>query len=119
MKTSTCVTGANRKPAGRALVQAPLRGPSGGYPLVVISHGYPGNRFLMSHLAENLATKGFVVAAIDHRDSTYDDPAYLSGNGFGSTLVNRSLDQLCSTRWRACRARRGCSMAWSMPTIPA
>ena len=81
---------------GRAVRNAPPLRPStgDGYPLIIISHGYPGNRFLMSHLAENLATKGFVVAAIDHRDSTYDDPAYLSGNGFGSTLVNRPLDQL-------------------------
>ena len=31
------------------------------YPLVIISHGYPGNRYLMSHLAENLASKGFVT----------------------------------------------------------
>jgi len=35
---------------------------------VIISHGYPGNRFLLSHLAENLASKGFVVAAPDHPD---------------------------------------------------
>ena len=56
--------------------------------MVVISHGYPGNRFLLSHLAENLATKGYVVASIDHTDSTYNDQAK-----FGSTLVNRSLDQ--------------------------
>lgn len=61
----------------------------GPYPLVIVSHGYPGNRFLMSHLAENLATKGYVVAAVDHRDSTYDDQG-----AFGSTLVNRPLDQL-------------------------
>ena len=61
----------------------------GPYPLVIISHGYPGNRFLMSHLAENLATKGYVVAAIDHKDSTYNDQA-----AFGSTLINRPLDQL-------------------------
>ena len=27
----------------------------------------------MSHLCENLASKGFVVVAIDHKDSTYDD----------------------------------------------
>lgn len=60
-----------------------------GYPLVLISHGYPGNRFLMAHLAENLASKGYVVAAIDHTDSTYRTQA-----AFGSTLVNRSLDQL-------------------------
>ncbi|MDP8918734.1 MAG: dienelactone hydrolase [Pseudomonadota bacterium] len=61
----------------------------GAYPLVIVSHGYPGNRFLLSHLAENLATKGYVVAAIDHADSTYADQGK-----FGSTLVNRPLDQL-------------------------
>ena len=27
------------------------------FPLVLISHGYPGNRFLLSHLAENIASK--------------------------------------------------------------
>ena len=43
----------------------------------------------MTHLAENLATKGYVVAAIDHRDSTYSDQT-----AFGSTLVNRPIDQL-------------------------
>jgi predicted dienelactone hydrolase len=58
-------------------------------PLVLLSHGYPGNRFLLSHLAENLASKGYVVASIDHTDSTYDNIG-----AFGSTLVNRSLDQL-------------------------
>ncbi|MFT4725764.1 MAG: putative dienelactone hydrolase [Granulosicoccus sp.] len=62
---------------------------SGAFPLVIISHGYPGNRFLLSHLAENLASKGYVVASIDHTDSTYRTQA-----AFGSTLRNRSLDQL-------------------------
>lgn len=61
----------------------------GKYPLLLLSHGYPGNRFLVSHLAENLASKGYVVASIDHTDSTYRTQA-----AFGSTLVNRSLDQL-------------------------
>lgn len=59
------------------------------FPLVLISHGYPGNRFLLSHLAENIASKGYVVASIDHTDSTYRTKA-----AFGSTLVNRSLDQI-------------------------
>ncbi len=58
------------------------------YPLVIISHGYPGNRFLISHLGENLASKGYVVASIDHTDSTYDDQ-----QAFQSTLYNRPLDQ--------------------------
>ena len=61
----------------------------GGYPLVIISHGYPGNRFLMSHIGENLASKGFVAVSIDHKDSTYDDQ-----KAFGSTLYNRPFDQL-------------------------
>ena len=75
---------------GRAVREAPpLESEGEGpFPLVVISHGYPGNRFLLSPLAENLASKGYVVASIDHTDSTYSDQA-----AFGSTLVNRPLDQ--------------------------
>ena len=61
----------------------------GPFPLVVISHGYPGNRFLLSHLGENLATKGYVAVSIEHCDSTYDDKG-----PFGSTLVNRPLDEI-------------------------
>lgn len=60
---------------------------SGAFPLVILSHGYPGNRMLMAHLGENLASKGYVVASIDHTDSTYADTA-----AFGSTLYNRPLD---------------------------
>jgi len=60
----------------------------GPYPLVIVSHGYPGNRYLMSHLGENLASKGYVVASIDHKDSTYDDQ-----QSFSSTLYNRAPDQ--------------------------
>jgi predicted dienelactone hydrolase len=67
---------------------APLAGEEA-LPLVIISHGYPGNRFLLAHLAENIASKGYVVASIDHTDSTYRTRA-----AFGSTLVNRSLDQI-------------------------
>ena len=75
---------------GRAVRDAaPKKAETGAWPLVVISHGYPGNRFLLSHLAENLATKGYVVASIDHTDSTYSDQGK-----FGSTLVNRPLDQI-------------------------
>jgi predicted dienelactone hydrolase len=61
----------------------------GPFPLVIISHGYPGNRYLMGHLGENLASKGYVVASIDHKDSTYDDQ-----KSFASTLYNRPFDQL-------------------------
>lgn len=75
--------------AGRAIRDATPLTTAGARPLVIISHGYPGNRFLLSHLAENLASKGYVVASIDHTDSTYRDQA-----AFGSTLANRTLDQM-------------------------
>ncbi|MBU3738017.1 MAG: dienelactone hydrolase [Rhodoferax sp.] len=74
---------------GRAVRDASPDAGAGPYPLLIISHGYPGNRFLMSHLGENLASKGYVVASIDHTDSTYNDQT-----AFGSTLLNRPLDQL-------------------------
>ncbi len=74
---------------GKAMRDADPAADGAPYPLVIISHGYPGNRFLMSHLAENIASKGYVVASIDHTDSTYRTQA-----AFGSTLVNRPLDQL-------------------------
>ncbi|QJD80386.1 alpha/beta hydrolase family protein [Spirosoma rhododendri] len=62
--------------------------PSGGaYPLVIVSHGYPGSRLLLTYLTENLASKGYVVVAIDHTESTYSDLA-----AFSSTLLNRALD---------------------------
>ncbi|HBB84600.1 MAG TPA: dienelactone hydrolase, partial [Sulfitobacter sp.] len=78
----------------------PLAGET--FPLVLISHGYPGNRYLLSHLAENLASKGYVVASIDHTDSTYRTQA-----AFGSTLVNRSLDQLFVLEQMAQKAAEG------------
>jgi predicted dienelactone hydrolase len=74
---------------GRAVRDAAPMNDNEPMPLVIISHGYPGNRYLMSHLGENLASKGYVVASIDHRDSTYDNQ-----QSFTSTLYNRPLDQL-------------------------
>ncbi|CAN1537475.1 Platelet-activating factor acetylhydrolase-like [Burkholderiaceae bacterium] len=72
---------------GKALRDAKPNRTNGAYPLVIMSHGYPGNRFLMSPIAENLASKGYVVASIDHTDSTYSDQG-----AFPSTLRNRPLD---------------------------
>lgn len=62
---------------------------AGRHPLVIVSHGYPGSRLQMSYLTENLASKGYVVVAIDHPESTRADKA-----GFASTLLNRRLDDL-------------------------
>lgn len=74
---------------GRALRDATVNKSDSKYPLVILSHGYVGSRFLFTYLAENLASKGYVVVSIDHTDSTYKDAA-----NFTSTLANRALDQL-------------------------
>lgn len=75
--------------AGRALRDAAPDAEGAPYPLVVLSHGYPGSRLMMTYLAENLASKGYVVAAIGHTDSTFENVG-----DFSSTLVNRAKDQL-------------------------
>jgi len=73
--------------AGRALRNAKPNSKEGPYPLVIVSHGYPGSRVLLTYLTENLASKGYVVVAIDHTESTHADKV-----GFASTLLNRTLD---------------------------
>lgn len=74
---------------GRALRDAEPDASGAAYPLVIVSHGYPGSRLMMSYLTENLASKGYVVVSIAHTDSTFQD-----AGAFPSTLLNRSLDQL-------------------------
>jgi predicted dienelactone hydrolase len=72
---------------GRAYRDAQPVTADGTFPLIVVSHGYVGSRFLMTYLTENLASKGYIVAAIDHTDSTFKD-----ANAFFSTLLNRPKD---------------------------
>jgi predicted dienelactone hydrolase len=74
---------------GRALRGAAPQYVEGGFPLVVVAHGYVGSRLLLSYLTENLASKGYVVVAIDHTESTFRDAA-----AFPSTLLNRAKDIL-------------------------
>ena len=66
------------------------------YPVVVISHGYTGYRTIMHYLGEHLASHGYVVAAIDHTDSTNKEVNFAESpySGFPSTLLNRSRDQV-------------------------
>jgi predicted dienelactone hydrolase len=59
----------------------------GGYPLVVVSHGYSNATVTMTWITENLASKGYCVAAIRHDDPSITDPA-----GFPQPLLRRPLD---------------------------
>ncbi len=72
---------------GRAIRDAKPKSAVGKFPLVIVSHGYVGSRYLMTYLTENLASKGYVVVSIDHTDSTFKD-----ANAFHSTLLNRAKD---------------------------
>lgn len=74
---------------GRAARDAEADMSGGPYPLVIVSHGYPGSRLMMSNLTENLASKGYIVVAIAHQESTFTDV-----NEFGITLLYRAIDQL-------------------------
>jgi predicted dienelactone hydrolase len=70
---------------GVAVRDAP---PSGaGHPLVIVSHGYSNDPNAMTWLTENLASKGYVVAAIHH-----DDPPITDRTRFAEPLMRRPLD---------------------------
>ena len=43
-------------------------------PLIMFSHGTGGNRLACSWFCEGMASKGFIVAAVDHFGNTYDNP---------------------------------------------
>ena len=67
-----------------------VRGPppaGKGYPVVLLSHGYNNDPAMLTWLAENLATKGYVVVAIQHRDPPITDTKQTP-----ATLIRRPLD---------------------------
>lgn len=70
---------------GIACAAAPAA--KGAFPVVLISHGYGNDPVMQSWLAENLATKGYVVVAPEHRDPpNWDRPKVPAG------LLSRPLD---------------------------
>lgn len=60
---------------------------AGPYPLVIVSHGYSNATVAMSWLTENLASKGYLVAAIRHEDPPITDPSQAS-----TVVLRRPLD---------------------------
>ncbi|XP_050429752.1 platelet-activating factor acetylhydrolase-like [Adelges cooleyi] len=59
---------------------APLSQAQKSYPLFIFSHGYAATKFLCSEYCNSIASYGFVVAAVEHRDKSaaatyyYDSP---------------------------------------------
>ncbi|MEL7296387.1 MAG: dienelactone hydrolase [Pseudomonadota bacterium] len=68
---------------------APINGET--FPLIVASHGFGGWATSMTNLTENLASKGYVVVAIDHEDVPSDPMA--GPFAFPNVVIHRSHDQ--------------------------
>lgn len=76
--------------AGQAINGATAK--EGKYPLVVMSHGFGGWAEHYSNLGEHIASRGYVVASIDHGDQRVTGaPSFLTS--FSNVVQNRSLDQ--------------------------
>ncbi len=88
--------------ASLAVMDAPAA-PGHRYPLVIVSHGYNGWDTFMTWLTENLATKGYVVVAIDHADQRAVNPAQLPVS-FGNVLTHRAADVRAVINYFAARA---------------
>ncbi len=99
---------------GRARRDAPPLAGRGAFPLVIVSHGYPGSRVLLTYLTENLASKGYVVVALDHTESTHADVA-----GFASTLLHRPFDILFALAQMSEAGRPGGNTSWRGWWMPA
>ena len=94
-----------RKPAAFTVQGLAVRGAApvaGRYPLIILSHGYSGTPAAMTWLTENLASKGYVVAAIHHRDPDISDPSKA-----GQPLLRRPLDISFVARALLAQARAG------------
>ena len=73
--------------AGIAVRDAPPTGSA--HPLVIVSHGYSNAPAVMTWLTENLASKGYVVAAIHHEDP---NPYVVSADRRAAPNYNRPRD---------------------------
>lgn len=64
----------------------------GSFPLVIVSHGLSNTPGVLANLTENIASKGYVVAAIDHGDYILGEPR-APIRLFQRILLFRSIDQ--------------------------
>lgn len=64
---------------------------AGQWPLVLLSHGFANRALMFSELAEHLASKGYVVVAIDHGDLA--DLAVSRPLAFLNNIIHRAADQ--------------------------
>jgi predicted dienelactone hydrolase len=74
----------------------------GRFPMIILAHGYGGTPVAMTWLAENLASKGYVVVGPHFRDPPYGD-----GSAAAGPLARRPLDIAFVASQAQARARAG------------
>jgi predicted dienelactone hydrolase len=87
---SGALTGEDGKDVAFTIPALAVRGAAptaGSFPLVILAHGYGGTPVAMSWVAENLASKGYVVVGPHFRD-----PPYGVATGLAQPLARRPLD---------------------------
>jgi dienelactone hydrolase len=72
--------------------------PGGKRPTILLSHGLGRWSTAMSGMAENLASKGYLVASIDHDDRGAMNPG-TRVQAFATSVVRRSADQRAALDW--------------------
>lgn len=72
--------------------------PGGKRPTILLSHGLGRWSTAMSGMAENLASKGYLVASIDHDDRGAMNPG-TRVQAFATSVVRRSADQRAALEW--------------------
>lgn len=82
-----------------ALWQAPLLEGDETFPVIVLSHGIGGNRTTYSAYCCELASRGFIVAAVEHRDGTAS-MTYLLKDNLQRTVVELGKDRDCEKQKR-------------------
>ena len=66
-------------------------------PVVLLAHGFLGSRFDLSHLAEELASQGFIVFSPEYPESL--SSSYDRIDGLDRTLINQELLKHMESEW--------------------
>lgn len=66
-------------------------------PVVLLAHGFLGSRFDLSHLAEELASEGFIVFSAEYPESL--SSSYDRVDGLDRTLINQELLKNMESEW--------------------
>jgi dienelactone hydrolase len=84
----------NSRVVGHRFSDIAVEPASSGWPVIIYSHGQPLFRKSASHQAEELASHGYIVVALDHPDcwaTEFPDGRYLLGNQAGD-VPGRLMD---------------------------